>query len=107
MHKYEFGFGINASNITYGTIGYKSFEVREVLINNINTGEFHIKITDGSNPLSAIKYFQAQLPGCEVGLIDPEGILNLEYPIFLIVKNTMILGSINDIFTEIDSKPTN
>jgi hypothetical protein len=102
MKSYSFGIGIKADGIAYGEMEYNIFIAREVLRENKPIGEYHIKIKDGSSLANAVRYFQAQLPGCDVGLIDPDGILNLEYPIYIIVKSKLVQDNIVDIFREID-----
>ena len=86
---------------------FNLFIVREVLKDKKPIGEYHIKIKDGSTLENSVSYFKAQFPGCGVGLIDPEGILNLEYPIYLLVKDKLILENINNIFSEIDKEINN
>jgi hypothetical protein len=107
MKSYSFGIEIKPDGIQYAEMEFNMFVAREVLRNGTAIGEYHIKIKDNSSLVNAVKYFKHQFPDCDVGLIDPEGLLNLEYPIYLLVKNRLILDSIVDIFTEIDKELRN
>ena len=106
MKSYSYGMEIKPDGIQYGNLEFTFFEAREVLKKNSPTGEYHIKIKDSSNLLNAIDYFKKQFPGCEVGLIDPDGILNLEFQIFILIKDRIILSNVTDIFNEIDKELT-
>ena len=104
MNSYEFTIKAKPNGIQYGEIGYNFFCAREVLREGKPVGEYHIKLNDNSSVQSAVTYFQNQLRECEVGLVDPDGLLNLEYPIYIIIKDKMVLNDIANIFHEIDNE---
>jgi hypothetical protein len=102
MKSYTFGFEAKADAIQYAEIEYDSFIAREVLRDKKPIGTYHIKIKDDSSLTNVVNFFKKQLPDCEVGLIDPDNFLNLEYPIFILIKSKMVLDTIINIFKEID-----
>ena len=48
--------------------------------------------------------FKYILSGCKIGLVDPEGILKLEYPIYIIIKDPIIRMSFNEIMSDLDEQ---
>ena len=64
--------------------------------NSEENGEIQKKVSDSI--IEAVSFFRKNLPSEEIGLIDPENILNLDYPIFLIINNSLLRTSILDIF---------
>ena len=106
MNSYQFGEPqmIPVDKIQYGEMEYNFFYIREVLKDNKPIGEFHIKLKDKSSVKNAKDYFQRQFVDCEVGLIDPDCLLNLEYSIYMIVRDKMILNDITNIFVQIDNE---
>ena len=104
MNSYKFGESSNVKpdSLQYGDIEYTYFVAREVVRNGEATGEFHIKIKDKSSRSDAAQFFQDKIGLCDVGIIDPENILNLEFQLYVIVKNPIILENIVDIFNQID-----
>ena len=90
-------------HISYGTMEFKSFHVHEVYIDGKQKGEYHIKPCSGKDPVSAVLFLKNYFPGCSIGLADPSGLLNLEYPIYLICKSDpLIMESISQIFEKVD-----
>ena len=102
MESYKYGLPIKAESIHYGIVEYKYFEVREVLINGDPKGEYHIKILDKSKLINAVGFLKRYFPNCEIGIIDSSGIINLEYPIYLIAKTEIDKVSILPTFDVID-----
>ena len=91
--------------ITYADMTFKSFQVREVYVNEKQRGEYHVKPAGGKNYAKAILYLKPHFPGCSIGLADPSGLLNLEYPIYLVCKNNpMVMDMIPQIFEKIDEE---
>ena len=89
--------------ISYNGMEFKSFLVREVYINGKQKGEFHIKPKSEKLLEGAVIYLRQYFPQCSIDLVDPSGLLNLEFPIYLICKdNPMIIDSIQQIFEKID-----
>ena len=106
MRSYSFDDSIEArpDGIQYAEMEYRSFVVREVMRNGKSIGEYHIKTKDASSNAGAVQYFKSHLNDCEVGLVDPDGILNLEYPIYVTTKSNMVIDNIIEIFCDIDNK---
>ena len=71
--------------ISYGEARFNHFSAREVFINDEPTGEYHIKIPvgSGSHIRAALDFFTLKLAGCEMGIIDGSGSLNLEHQIYI------------------------
>jgi hypothetical protein len=107
MKSYSFGIETSAKGIQYAEMEFNAFIAREVLINGKPKGEYHVKPKDDSSIINVCKFFQTQFAGCDVGLIDPDGLLNLEYPIYILISEPMILNSVVDIFRDIDKGLTN
>lgn len=106
MIRYDLDLAIRPDGIRYASVEYKFFEAREVLRENKPTGEYHIKLKDSSDPNSAAAFFSQYIkpPKCEIGVVDPTGILKLEYPVFIIIKDSLIQNCINDIFLDIEKE---
>lgn len=104
LQSYHFSIG-SSGNISYGEMGFKSFRVQEVYIDGKQKGEYHIQPLGGKDPSSAVLYLRGFFPTCSVGLTDPSGLLNLEYPIYLVCKNDpMVMSVIPQIFEQIDEE---
>ena len=95
---------VDPNVINYAVAEYESFEVREVFLGSQPKHEYHIRIKDGSSTQGALVYLRTKFDGCEIGLVDPSGILNLEYPIYVIVKSELIKDIVKSIFDEIDEE---
>lgn len=104
MKAYSYGMSIRPEDIHYAIMEFEHFVVREVMIGEKPKGEYHIKILDRSNLANAVEFFCRELLGCEVGLIDPSGILHLEYPIYVVAKDEMAKSAMEASFEQIDSK---
>ncbi len=104
LQSYYFSVG-SGGNISYGEMGFKSFRVREVYIDGKQKGEYHIQPIGDKDPASAVMYLRGFFPDCSIGLADPSGLLNLEYPIYLICKNNpIVMDIIPQIFSQIDEE---
>jgi len=90
--------------VTYGRMEFDHFSVQEVYVEDKQKGEYHIKLHGFKDPSYAVVFFRRYfLSDCSVGLVDPSGLLNLEYPIYLICKNNpLVMSAINEIFSKID-----
>ena len=104
MKAYSLQLSINPQDINYALAEYDSFEVREVMIGDKPKGEYHIKIKDGSSPQAAVLYLKGKFPDCIVDLVDESGILNLEYPIYILTKSELVKSSIKEAFEAIDDE---
>lgn len=98
-----YSFEMHPEGISYATMEYGYFTVREVLIDNEPKGEYHIKILDSSDTRKAAEFFQREMPGVEVGLVDPTGTLNLEYPIYAVARDEMAKAGMTATFEQIDA----
>jgi len=106
MNRYSFGNPINSpfNTISYGEMEFKAFHVREVFIDGVQKGEFHIKPIGIKDPASAVLFLKGYFSGCSIGLADPSGFLSLEYPIYLICKtDPLVMESIQQIFEKVDA----
>ena len=104
MSSYDFEIG-KEGMITYADMSFKSFKVREVYIGGKQRGEYHIKPEKGKNLAEAVMYLKPHFPDCAIGLADSSGMLNLEYPIYLMCKNNpMVMELIPQIFEKIDEE---
>ena len=104
LKAYSYGMSVRPEDINYATMEFEHFVVREVLIGEEPKGEYHIKILDRSNLANAVGFFRRELLGCEVGLVDPSGVLHLEYPIYVVAKDEMAKSAMAANFEQIDSK---
>ena len=103
MNAFSYEMSMQPEDITYAITEYGYFVVREVLIGDVPKGEYHIKILDRSNLLKAVDFFRRELPGIEVGLIDPTRDFDLEYPIYAITKDEMSKTGMPSSFGQIDN----
>ena len=103
----SYRYNVEPKGISYGILEFDCFDIREVNIQGKPNGEYHAKIKDTNNNSDAILFFRRELGGdCEIGLVDPEGILNLEYPIYIKVKDILI-DSMNEVFHDINKTLSN
>ena len=99
---YDFDVDLTGG-ITYADMEFKWFSVREVYINGKQKGEYHIKPNGKKSIPAAVIYLKPHFPDCSIGMADPSGLLNLEYPIYLVCKNNpMVMDAIPQIFENID-----
>jgi len=92
-------------DIRYVDMKYDNFDVREVVIDGNNIGEFHVNIRCIPGD-AAVNFLRSKIEG-EIFLIDPENYLNLEFNIYVKVDpNSMSYMTISDTFTKIDEKIT-
>ncbi len=94
---------VNPDNITYGHESYEGFDVRIVYITGEPKGEFHIKPGEG---VDIMKLFEAlkNVAGndCEVNLVDRSGVLTIEFPIYAVVKNPMLMDAMESIWKAVE-----
>jgi len=107
VKSYRYGIPTQPQNIHYAIMEYKFFEIREVLIDEKPKGEYHVKLLDKSKLINAVSFLRKHLFNCEIGIIDPSGVLNLEYPIYIILKDELIKSSIISIFETMDKELQN
>lgn len=109
----NFGFGNQEAvgkivEISYGEAMMTNFCVREVFINGKPKGEYHVRVRD-PNPgriHDALIFFIQTLGKCEVGVIDPSNMLNLDYQIFVKTSDPMSIISMMDVMSNVDKEMT-
>lgn len=103
-HTFVNPFLMNPDNLTYGFASYKGFDVRIVYISEKLRDEYHIKPADGVELGVILPILQECAgEGCEVNLVDRSGLLALEYPIYVKVKNPMLSNVMDSIWEEIEN----
>ena len=82
--------------------GLRNFACRAALVGGMVSGEYHIKPLIHINISVLISIMNGVIENATFAVIDPEGILNLEWPI--IMKISSILGNevIEDSLRDID-----
>lgn len=108
MISYSFEITNHRDEFSYSEMEFVHFKVREVIfseeIRNNNYGEYHIKILDKSSVDNAVSFFKRRFPGCEVELIDPGNLLNLEYQIYIKVNDPLTKDSMIESFENINDE---
>ena len=103
MKSYKFKMSVEPESISYGVSEYINFEVREVVKDGKQIGEYHVKMINSSKLNEAVLFFKRNLGGdCEIGLIDPEMTLNLEYPIYIKIGGLIAVEDMDEAFNDMD-----
>ena len=97
------GFEVK-TEFTYTVINYNTFDCRSVVVNNKPTGECHIKIKIKQENVEALINKISEIDTADFGLIDPTGIINLEYPFYLKVSGIIAKETLFDTLSEIDKQ---
>lgn len=103
IESYELDLSICDDGFQYAYMKFKTFSVREILIDSKPTGEYHIKPEPSLMATTILDVFKNELPSSDVNVLDQD-IIPMEYPIYIVDDNPMILESICDIFADIDKK---
>jgi len=102
-------FDVGTPDIRYNIMEYNNFQVREVVKNGKEIGEFHFKFTIGIptyNKNNIIMINNIIKPR-EIDWIDPGDILGLEYKIyFKYDTDSMEYEAIDDLLTYLDDNLT-
>lgn len=95
---------VDIAKISYGDATYRNFDFREVFINEKSKGEYYVKIKGGNmrTIANACMFLSNRLAGCDVGIIDPDNILNLDFHIFIKTSDEMMMCSINEMMGAVD-----
>lgn len=93
---------IDTEKISYMKAEFSKITVRQVCNDGKKTDTYHVKVKGGRDVNSVIENMKATMPSCEVGLIDEDGILGLEYHIFVIVNNEMIKDVMISVYKELN-----
>ena len=103
-HPFGNSLQLNPDNVAYGYESFDGFSVEIVYMNSELKGEYHIKASDGGplydNLFAALNKFFGR--DCEVGFVDRTGIITLEYPIYVIVKNPLISDEMHNIWIDVE-----
>lgn len=75
-------FSIDPQRIHYAEAEFSQLIVREVYDGNYPNGLYHIKSIKNINTAFLANFLKKEIPG-ELGLVDPDSILNIEFPIYL------------------------
>ena len=82
MRSYDFGEPASTGGLSFGRMGYRYFDVEEVLRDGKPIGEYHIKLKTNATIKSAVIFFRDKMPGFTVGAVSLDEVLKLEYPIY-------------------------
>lgn len=101
--KYEDMLFINPDNITYGHVSFKGFDVKTVYFKGKIKGEFHIK-PGGDVAMERLLSIVKKHVGAdsEANLVDRSGMLSIDYPIYVIMNNTMLIDVVEDVWKMIE-----
>jgi hypothetical protein len=97
---YNFDMVASDGGVSYNVMEFCYFDVREVLVNGKPNGEYHIKPKVQSDLRSSIIFFQSNLSGYQVGAIDRDGALNLDYTIYAKAVHEMAKMNIDNMLNE-------
>jgi len=92
---------INPQKIEYSEAVFSRIIVREVYKDDIPTGVYHLKTKQNINHKFLINFLKNEISGAEVDLIDPECVMELEYPIYMIAKTSRHILVNNIVNTDI------
>jgi len=95
---------VNPENITHGFETYDGFDVRIVYISGETKGEYHIKPADNVNTGQLLQLMKNMIEGAEVNLVDRSGVLNLDFPIYVIVKDPMLVEAMEEVWKSISTE---
>lgn len=93
---------INGADISYREAEFDNFVLRRVVKGEEVTDEYHLKVLNKLRLDKFANYMQQKFQGCEVQVIDPDNLLNLEYHISVIVTDELIKDSMEDAFRALD-----
>ncbi|RLG45591.1 MAG: hypothetical protein DRN81_01355 [Thermoproteota archaeon] len=95
---------INPENVTYGYESFAGFDVEIVYVKNELKNEYHLKNNGQGSTDEEILNSLIRLVGkdCEVGFVDRTGIITLDYPIYVIVKNPIIEDEMQNIWIDLE-----
>ncbi len=79
----EMNVSINPQKIHYAEATFKRLVIREVYDGEDPNGEYHIKPISKVNLQFLSSFLKKWIPSVEIGIADPDGVLGIEYPIYL------------------------
>lgn len=103
-HPFGKSLQINPENITYGYESFDGFDIEIVYLNNKLKNEYHLKVSGGKIMIDElfIALYRQLSRDCEIGFVDRTGIITLEYPIYIIVKNQMLTDEMHNVWIDIE-----
>lgn len=90
--------------IAYGDAVFKNFKAREVFVDGKAKGECYITIKN-PNPFSiskAVSFLSLRMPLCEVGPVDIDNVLKLDYHIYIKTSDEMAKEFLINMLSSID-----
>lgn len=93
---FQEGVTVQPKKISYGDYNLRNFSFREVYIDDKLSGEYHIKLHNNSSMYvaKALVFFSQQLPRtCELGMIDIQNHLSLEFQIYIKTSDMLLIPS--------------
>lgn len=96
---------IKSPKISYGDMDFNNMRVREVFIDGKQNGEYHV-FAKTVEPATLCMMLKTKFEKFIVNMIDPSGVLCLEYPISVIVKDEMSQSCMLEILEGFDKEMT-
>jgi len=95
---------VNPQEIHYSETELYRLIIREVYKDGIPTGVYHIKAKQNINHKFLVNFLKKNLSGVEVDLIDPECVMELEYPIYMIshISRGALISNFGDADVKLD-----
>jgi len=103
-HMFPTSEDASAQNITYMEKDFPRFKIRQTIENGKKKDEYYLKTKGRLDAKKVLEYMKTAFTGCEIDLLDPEKILNLEYDIYVIAKDELIKGIMMDSFESLNVK---
>jgi len=102
-HPFGKSLQLNPENISYGYETFSRFSVETVYLNGKRKNEYHLKAEGDLTNEQLLIVLKKQLQrDCEVGFVDRTGIITLEYPIYIIVTNPILVDEMHNIFIDVE-----
>jgi hypothetical protein len=95
-YSFQEGTTIKPKKISYGDYNLRNFSFREVYVDDSLSGEYHIKLHNNSSiyVTKALIFFSQHLPStCELGMIDIQNHLRLEFQIYIKTSDLLLIPS--------------
>lgn len=103
--KYDDTLFVNPQNVGYGHESYVGFDVRIVYYSGKLKGEYHIKPADDVEMGNILPKLKEQVgQESDVNLVDRSGVLNLDWPIYVIVKDPMLFDAMEEVWKALEKE---
>jgi len=97
-------FFVNPDNITYGFETYDGFDVRIVYNSGELKGEYHLKPAGNINTSNFLQLLKSKIGNeSDVNLVDRSGVLNLDYPIYVIIRDPILFDAMIDVWKDLSN----